>query len=395
MSYDLHIYRKDTQGPRLTKEELAKLDSAFEVTITSLDESGMVIGFDLKGKRGEVYEFFQQDDGSYWSSVSYSATPDEMKLFRQTIKDVATRLELVIRDPQISEDHVDPANFQPENPESIKRFATTKNVTQQVPYMLPADEKYFILYFIYSRDSSQKERFLVFGENSQHASKVNPGESLSQVVSREIRDITGSPTFTFMNVQHNYDTALDRFGKSLSRSAVYIDVPFFDPKTVKTKYPVHWIEIPGHNVKESQQQEEEIFAIKDHDVGELRAYWQKYTDAKPSLDIAYPNSHIATLNVFIDKNNKRLTSTSWANFISAVLPESDYVTLSIFDFDETQMKATGPLTLYAIEQQKLFSLLGDHVKKILDPVLCFVMKSIQDTSLREEIIKQSKFVGRK
>lgn len=135
-----------------------------------------------------------------------------------------------------------------------------------------------------------------------------------------------------------------------------------------------------------------VFAIKDHDEKKLHLYWEQYLKSKSVLENKFPDYYVVTLRVYRDSKAKIVTLSSWANFIPNIFPESDYVLFSLFDFDTNPYKIKGPVTVYVIEQEKLFSILGEYVKKITSPVLCFVAERVEDVILKKKILDQSKLV---
>lgn len=137
-------------------------------------------------------------------------------------------------------------------PEKGKKFVvqsiddTLEFTVVDFPYSLPSEKKFFILYFITAKNpETLKNAVLTLVGNRYYASKVNTGESLISVIDREIVDLTGSNIYDLFDVQENYDTAFDMHGKELPRTALYLDVPYFEIKSRKLKYPMEW-----HNPEE-------------------------------------------------------------------------------------------------------------------------------------------------
>lgn len=117
----------------------------------------------------------------------------------------------------------------------------TKRIIPEISRTTPAVSKYFILYRISSKNSTTSETvMLVLDDGRIFASKVNPGETLTDVVNREIVDLTGSNEYTLNSVSE-HDEAKDRFGNMLRRYALYIDVPFFNLENRKTRYSMKWV----------------------------------------------------------------------------------------------------------------------------------------------------------
>ena len=77
-------------------------------------------------------------------------------------------------------------------------------------------------------------------ENDQiYCSKVNPGETLHEVIQREIPTLTGSNRFQLIDIKEG-GTAPDRHGKELLRMDLFITVPYFEPKLEKLRHNLEW-----------------------------------------------------------------------------------------------------------------------------------------------------------
>lgn len=399
MSYDLRLYRKNQSQEPLKKEELEPLKFKFNVSITAFDERGNVEGFEItprNGQSGNISEFYRQDDGSYWASISYGMSAQEFVTFKKVVKDVASMLSLQIQDPQLNNELFDPENYDVGDRESTKRFNYVSNVfLPKIPHMIPAKSKYFILYFIKSKNpATSKDVILTLGNNRTYASKVNIGETLLGVVNREIIELTGSSKYKLLKVVDKYDTAFDRHGNKLPRSAIYLEVPYFDPKTKSLRYPVEWVESGSPKQSASQTPRSEsnmkLLPIKNHDERQLRQYEQNYREAKSILGQKFPQHYIASLKIYKDKNLKYVTMSTWADFIPTIFPESDYVMLVLFDSDE--QKPIDYAKSYIIKQKKLFFLLNKKIEKIYEPITCFSVNQLNDLVLRQKILDQAKFI---
>ncbi len=246
MSYDLNLFQKnDIKKPFLETELKTKLQHSFKYIFTHTKEN-QVFGFELgkSSKEGYLEFSFQDEKGCYWTYCSYGVEPQVFNDFKRDVKTVATKLDMLIQDPQISDDLMDPFDFEIEDEKSDNRFEFIKNVTEkvveQLPYFLPSKTKHFILYFIVSKDSTtRKDVLLTLGNDKLYASKVEPDESIDQVVKREISGLTGSTEYKILEVL-DHDFVKDRFGKELPRYGVYIEIPYFDPVDKKLTQHVEW-----------------------------------------------------------------------------------------------------------------------------------------------------------
>lgn len=400
MSYDLKLYRKNRSPEPLNKEELEPLKPLFRVFITAADEKGKVKSFEVASENEQGWvriEFCLQDDGSYWTYISYGGPPERFATFKREVKDVAIALGLQIQDPQLSSELVDPENYDAGSAESAKRFNYIVNeVLPMTPHMIPATSKYFIKYFIKSKNpTTSKEVILTLGNNRIYASKVNVGESLLEVINREIVELTGSKEYKLVEVVDNYDSAFDRYGNRLPRSALFLEVPYFDPKTRRLRYPMEWVEPPSSPPQappNEKKKEAGISPVKDHNEEQLRQYWQSYSEAKSSLMQQFPQAFVATLQIYREREGgKYITMCAWTNFVPTVFPESDYVMLVLSDPGDQEAKNQSKT--YIIEQKKLFFLLSGKVKTIDEPTPCFFVDQLDDPLLRQKIIGESQPVG--
>lgn len=247
MSYDLKLYRKDKSSKPFEEEEVkTKLSDSFEYLVVH-PRDGFAIGFDVgyKAEDGGT-EFYHQGEekGYYWTYCSYGVDEQTFIDLKKLVKDVAEKLNLQIQDPQISNDMIDPATFNPSDPQSNKMFNLGKGSIQQFveksAWILPAKSKHFILYFVISNDPiTNKKVLLTLGGDKMYASKVESEESIEQVVKREIPELTGADEYKIMQVQ-KHDTAKDRHGNELPRYAVFVEVPYFTPEARALKQRVEW-----------------------------------------------------------------------------------------------------------------------------------------------------------
>lgn len=245
MSYDLKLYRKDNSKKPFKEEELKdKLGDSFGFTATHT-KNGLAVGFDVgyESERDSI-EFHHQEEGYYWTYCSYGVGEKDFIDFKKLVKDVAIKLNMHIQDPQVGENLIEPEDFIPDDTESCNRFGFVKKATQkvveQLPWILPTKSKHFILYFIMSEDPvTHRNMLLTLGGDKLHASKVEPEESIDQVVKREIPELTGATEYKILQVR-NYDTARDSYGNELPRYSVDIEVPYFDPAKKNLKQRVEW-----------------------------------------------------------------------------------------------------------------------------------------------------------
>lgn len=243
MSYVLYLYPKNNEKVPFTEKELVeKIEIPYQVALWKGDN----VSFDIMysgAAPGSEYEFHFDVD-HYVASCSYSAYIPQ---FKKVVKDVATSLQLFIEDQQISPlEKIDPLEYQVDDPRSIKAIAFVKKLLEKpsLDLILPASSKYFILFFIVTENLENKSYYsLLLDDGRLYASKVEEGESLKEVLDREVVDLTGSKEYELIKIDAHYDTAPDKKGNLLPRSAIHINVPYFDPKLVKTKYPMKWVEV--------------------------------------------------------------------------------------------------------------------------------------------------------
>lgn len=118
--------------------------------------------------------------------------------------------------------------------------STYINRQQYFPHIagdnVPATAKYFVKLWLYSKNALGDSVILFFhqapstknlSDIQYYASKVNPGETLENVLHKEVLSITRSEKYTIRSIIDD-DTASDRYGNEIKRYAVLLDVPFFE-----------------------------------------------------------------------------------------------------------------------------------------------------------------------
>lgn len=206
---------------------------------------GGVEYFEAGDSREENVELQYDRGGYYWASCSYAVDSFVFTAFVRRVKEIAANLDMLIQDPQLQND---PASFcyQDEGYEATlaSRFVSVKKTLEKFskypPSALPATGRFFILLSITSRDpETGKDVLLTSASGRLYASKVEAGESIEQVVKREMPELTGSSEFSIINVFRS-DTAKDRLGNVLPRHMVVIRVPYFYPKDRNVVKEVEW-----------------------------------------------------------------------------------------------------------------------------------------------------------
>lgn len=243
MSYVLYLYPKnDKKIPFTEKELIEKIEVPYKATLWKGDK----VSFDIMysgDSPGSEYEFHFDVD-HYVVSCSYSGYIPQ---FKKVVKDVATFLQLYIEDQQISPlERIDPLKYKVDDPRSIKaiEFVNKLLEKQNLELILPTSSKYFILFFITAvHPENHRYYSLLLDDGRIYASKVEEGESLREVLDREVVDLTSSKEYNLIKVDANYDTAADKKGNILPRSAIHINVPYFDPTLIKTKHSMKWVAI--------------------------------------------------------------------------------------------------------------------------------------------------------
>lgn len=251
MSYDLNLYRKDGSKEPFEREEIKdKLENSFK-DVAFQPESGPVMDFELSQENlADSLEFHYQgkEKGCYWTYCSYGVDDETFKNFKRGVKEVATALAMQIQDVQVGEDLIDPEEFTADDTESSEKFGHAQKITEKVieklPFILPTKSKLFILYFITADEPGKDSRVcLTIGDGHLYASKVEVGESIEQVVKREVPILTGSSEYKLIGAKP-HDTAKDRFGNELPRYTIYVDVPYFEPAKRDLKIKVEWVQLP-------------------------------------------------------------------------------------------------------------------------------------------------------
>jgi len=245
MSYDLYLRRPEGVNNRFNPSEVSeKLKDNFGY-INEYVEDGAVAGFDIGVKdENDCCEFyFQNEDEGYWASCSYGLNDARFENFKQFIKTIATKLNLLIQDPQTSEEWLSSDKFSPDGEKSKTVYVNMNQFLKNIPYTQVTKEKFFIIYLIISTGPLGEKLQLCYENSGSPASKVGIGESINLVVQREIPELTGDQEYIIRNAVP-YDSAQDRFGNLLPRYVVQVEVPFFYPTKTKTERPMMWIDLP-------------------------------------------------------------------------------------------------------------------------------------------------------
>lgn len=226
MSYDWYLYRKDNiKKPFDNEMELRdKLKDKYK-NISFHNENGVVMGFDIgvDALKGDL-EFYHQGEknGYYWTYCSYGVDKNIFNIVRENVENIALALDLQIVDQQTVAD-------------------------EQARSLLPAISKYFILYKIICTDpnSSDFSKLLLILEDDklECAGKVEPGQTLKETIDKDIIEFTESQKYLIIRIDDNYDSAPDKNNNIIPRTSVVLKVDYFDPKTIKTKYPMKWIRV--------------------------------------------------------------------------------------------------------------------------------------------------------
>ncbi|MFA5025924.1 MAG: hypothetical protein WC503_05450 [Candidatus Shapirobacteria bacterium] len=279
MSYDIFLYRKDgILKPYKKSEVKERLESKIDASEYYPEVGELAEGFSVytdlsEGKKNSGFElFFQKEEGCYWTSCSYAVDTGFFTFFKKAIKELAILLDLKIKDPQISEEVFEAADYDADDLRSIKGIETIKellkpeNVSdilgekvtlvyplqkdESIPpknfkkletIFLPALKKYFIFYVILSKDPVTKEYvYLLKEDNCYVASKVEKGEILKNVIKEQMKEFFNLEKFKLIRVEEEYDFAFDREGNELPRTELTFFVEYFDLLGVKTKFPMKW-----------------------------------------------------------------------------------------------------------------------------------------------------------
>lgn len=249
MSYGINLYRKNSTKP-FTEDELwaKKLNMAFDIGLIDGDKKrGFEVGYKYDSPFRKFEFYFDTDH--YYTSCPYS---DYLNVFKQVVKEVSNFLDLTIEDVQISPiKKFEPLDYRVDDPKSIEVIELQKKLLkpQNLRFILPGSSKYFVLYFIVtSNPKDHRYYYLVMEDGRFYAGKVEPGKNLKEIVDKEIVELTGSKVYRVINIKDNYDSAPDKFGNVLPRTSVTLEVSYFDPKIVKTKYPMKWIILEDQNL---------------------------------------------------------------------------------------------------------------------------------------------------
>jgi hypothetical protein len=263
MSYDLQLYRQDDKKEPLSRNDLQKLDEKFVVNKVRTDEHGRVLDFAVKYKDNqpnwleedgweiswqevEHLEGEEETGGYYWHYISYSATDEMFQYFKNIAEDVADVLHLKIVDPQLGiqgleEDKIETG---PARANALFNIAqnVTKNLSEKFFLYEPAESTYFIKLFIRAWDPKSSDPTmltLLQDGNQMYCSKVETGQTLDEVLKKEIPTLIGDDYYQVMTMLDG-DFAFDKHGNKLPRKNVFIDIPYFDPKTRDLKYDMRW-----------------------------------------------------------------------------------------------------------------------------------------------------------
>lgn len=252
MSYDLRLYRKDKLKEPLSENKLESLNNKFKIVITEKDDQNRVLGFYAKYTDNnpewltdDGFEFYYQDKGYYFTYIAYSASEEMFEYFKKLTRDIALALNFQIQDTQMSEHIIDPNEYETFQP-TENSFGFTQKILQGLAnsnfldYVTPSTFKYFIKYFLIAVEpNTEKRKMLLLEGNKMYCSKVNVGESLCEVINKEIELLTGSKLYQITNVLHG-DFDYDRHGNKIPRYNVFLQIPYFNPYKIKLKFNMKW-----------------------------------------------------------------------------------------------------------------------------------------------------------
>lgn len=251
MGYDLQLHRKNHQKEPFKAEALEKLNRAFEVEILTKNDEGCVLDFTAKSKRydSESCEFSFTNDGYYWTYLSYSVSEKDFEVFMKLVDEVATLLEIDIKDPQLTDSLQTPLQHSEELEEGKKRFSFSQKITEGVaqkttqafalPLDTPAQGNFFTKYLITATTPSGQRVLLSHGGQQVYCSKVLPGQTLREVIKQEVPELIGAPDYMLVSITDG-GIDFDREGNELPRANLNIHVPYFEPDTRVAKYNVVW-----------------------------------------------------------------------------------------------------------------------------------------------------------
>ena len=253
MSYDLNLHRQDKPKAPLQKADLKKLKDKFDIVIQRSGEDGSVLDFAVKYKADnpewlsdDGFTFHFQEDGRYWTYISYSADDEMFDYFRKLARDISEILHFTIQDPQIGNEIMTPEEFTEtfETGEDVSEFA--KKLTEAIArnpllqYAGPASSKYFTKFIIVARESETGNNVMLMMNGDQlYCNKVEKGEHFDEVILRDLEFLTGSKDYLSIDVKDG-GYANDRHGNQLPRKDIIITVPFFDPRTRNLPSIMSW-----------------------------------------------------------------------------------------------------------------------------------------------------------
>lgn len=246
MSYDLYLQSKNPNKKPLLREDFDKLNEIFKVEILKQDENQNITEFSASHKTSNdalPNEFFcDTEDGNYWTHLSYAATKEQFANFIKIATDIARFLDMDVFDPQFGKT----LDLTEENSQNTQRFQTGQQTLQHVIKKFvvmpntPTTSKFFTMYLITTKQpNTDRTVLLTQGKGSVYCSKVNPGETLLDVIKKELPLLTGSSEYKLKDIQDGgFD--FDRHGNKLPRINLHIEVPYFDPHEKNLKYPFIW-----------------------------------------------------------------------------------------------------------------------------------------------------------
>lgn len=262
MSYDIFLHSKHDKNKSITTEFWTKLQQ--ELSVESIDKNtdGSIKNFygKYKGESpawvGKGFEYYQQDNGDYVTSISYSATDEMLQYGIKLSTDIAAAIDFTIYDPQFSDESLSPEEYANQTNTSLDIANRTRRFTQGIATNLithplfphkpiiisPASMTYFTQYLVYSNDPETDLLVILLQGNQTYCSKVERGEKLQEVMDREIPLLTGSSEYRFLEIGDG-GSARNKHGDDLPRFNLIIAVPYFDPKSRNLIQPSSWVKI--------------------------------------------------------------------------------------------------------------------------------------------------------
>jgi len=247
MSYDLRLHSSLASDTKLKASELNKLEDKFLIKDIKTDPEGYLLGFSVSySDEDDFFDFWRQDDNSYFSFITFGSPPEYKVKFRSIVKDIASALNLLISDPQASsKGRLSSDEFNAAEYASIQRLIAEKRLRDQINRNQMLDEvtqtDYFVIYFVTTKSPESGDYLmLMLNTVGYYASKVRIGETLSKVISRDMKSFIPDVNYKVVDIKPNFDTAKDKNGNDLPRSAVYLTVPYFDPNEVRPKGQLSW-----------------------------------------------------------------------------------------------------------------------------------------------------------